>query len=52
MQRPPPSEPTLPEDAEQPKPEKDHAEEDAVLDEELDETFPASDPRPWTHRDE
>jgi hypothetical protein len=25
--------------------------EDERLDEELDETFPASDPIPWTHRD-
>jgi hypothetical protein len=26
--------------------------EDERLDEELDETFPASDPIPWSHRDE
>jgi hypothetical protein len=52
MQRPPPTEPEPSEGTKNPKPDADRAAEDATLDEELEETFPASDPRPWTHRDE
>lgn len=48
---PPPPPAPSPSDA---RPARDDGgvDEDERLDEELDETFPASDPIPWSHRDE
>lgn len=52
MQRPPASELAPSAGTEKATPDKDRAQQDALLDEELEETFPASDPLPWTHRNE
>jgi hypothetical protein len=45
----PGTKPIPPQPAAEPAPTPEHEHLDQELDEELDDTFPASDPLPWSH---